>query len=255
MDESPTIQDGSFEKRRPQDLLGTDRIHHTLGVMASELGLCPEKWLALMCTPMPRHKQYQLHTNDPVKNCITVLCFGCTKWHEPQFFCDLSTEAQHILHIHRDMNTACPWPVSIHWMQRGVLFAAETSMENNNWVIPTPYGSSALEQGTTTPILYVPLLVYSIQKYQIQYISEAYITRTVCPCVWTDDSRDTLSISIRDTAVEQLLMWTQCLAQGQLSRASTCLSGLSCSFSTSSTPSVVLQICLLKPILGSVFIR
>ncbi|TNN89017.1 hypothetical protein EYF80_000895 [Liparis tanakae] len=44
-DDDPTTQASSCEKR-PQNLQATDMIHHILGVMARELGLCPEQRLA-----------------------------------------------------------------------------------------------------------------------------------------------------------------------------------------------------------------
>ena len=169
----------------------------------------------------------------------------CVLWHELRIFllfiygglthCLTFIQAliQPALDLYR--YTVIQWgPAKPQWKKKGYR------------LIPTPISTTNSTQCPwarhLTPVLYVPVEVFGVQTYQLKEtsraqrtdscsLSEAYRLQELCdlcPCVWADDSRDTLLISIKEAAVGQLLMWTviQCLAQGQLSSASALLSGV-----------------------------
>lgn len=111
--------------------------------------------------------------------------------------------------------------------------AGESQWTKSCWVIPpisTIDGSSALEQGAWPQhcvFQWKCSLNISLNKHQsledtVFQRHIGYKNYVICPCVWSNDSYDTLLISIREAALDQFWVWAgiQCLAQGQLSRVS-----------------------------------
>lgn len=134
------------DKGGSQDLQECDRIHHTLGVTASELGPCPEQWLAPLTTPA----KIQLSCKQPS-------------------VANERTPVRRLMHGFHYMKS-CKNSFSKEKKQNSTLIASRTSTselkvlnsikilswqkqkkQNPNQLVvssPTFHGSSALERGT-----------------------------------------------------------------------------------------------------------